>query len=416
MKQSRILAPVSLIAATVPLPFTAYFAGGLLHAFAEAAMIGGLADWFAVVALFRHPMGLPIPHTAILPRHRAKLTNGIIDMVQNRWLTKETILERIAGWNVSALLISALDDADNRTRLLRLLHGALSETLRGVDERRFAEQLTELLARNVHTQDILRWSSAAGGRAVQQGLHGTLFAYGIGRGGEWLNTPEIRRVIVKHLHEIAEQYASNPVRRIGKWMAESVNALNYDELAEAIVRTMGEELLRMRDDPAHPARSDFDRWMRTSIEGLENNSEVASVVEQWRSEMLDSGHAADLLAQPVQRLRSWILDDLGKEDSIIMHQLQGAIEKALRRFAENENAQQQLDRWLKEKIATIVEVHHGEIGDMVKSNLEKLDDTQLVRQIEEKVGDDLQFIRLNGAIVGGLVGMTIFLFKYFILS
>ncbi|MBE0644442.1 MAG: DUF445 domain-containing protein [Bacteroidetes bacterium] len=418
MKQSRVLAPVSLIAALVlfaaTLPFRDIFAGGLLHAFAEAAMIGGLADWFAVVALFHHPLGLPIPHTGILPRHRAKLTSGIIDMVQNRWLTKDTILERIVGWNVSALLLSTLDNAENRERLLRLLRGALGALLRDIDEKHFSERLTQLLARNVHTDDILRWTGAVGSRGVEQGLHGTLFAYGIGKGGEWLNTPEIRKVIVRHLHDIAEQYASNPVRRIGKWMAESVNALNYDDLAEAIVRTLGEELVRMRDDEAHPAREDFDRWMRGTIEGLQTNQEVRTVVEQWRTDMLDNGRASELLRQPVERLRAWLIGDLEKEDSVIMQQLRAAMEKALQGFATNEESQRQLDHWVKEKIATIVEQHHGEIGDMVKHNLEKLDDEELVRQIEEKVGDDLQFIRLNGAIVGGLVGTGIFLLKYFV--
>ncbi|MFZ1731348.1 MAG: DUF445 domain-containing protein [Bacteroidota bacterium] len=418
MKQSRILAPVSLIAATVlffaTLPFRDGFPGGLLQAFAEAAMIGGLADWFAVVALFRHPFGIPIPHTAILPRHRAKLSNSIIDMVQNRWLTKDTILERIAGWNVSGLLITALNIPENREALLRLLRNALGEVLRDIDERRFAERLSQLLAQNVQTDDILRWSSAIGKRGIEQGLHRSLFSFSIGQASTWLNTPEIRKVIVRHLHDIAAQYASNPLRRIGKWMAESVNALNYDDLAEAIVRSLGEEFENMRDNTAHPARDDFDKWMQKTIMGLEANAEVGRIVGEWRSDMLDGGRAAELLQQPVQRLRAWLLDDIEKEDSVLLQQLRAAMEKALQRFENNEASQQQLDHWVKEKIATLVEQHHGEIGAMVARNLDRLDDDELVRQIEEKVGDDLQYIRLNGAIVGGLVGTLIFLLKYYV--
>jgi uncharacterized membrane-anchored protein YjiN (DUF445 family) len=100
---------------------------------------------------------------------------------------------------------------------------------------------------------------------------------------------------------------------------------------------------------------------------------------------------------------------------VLLGQLRAAMEKALRRFTENEATQKQLDLWVKNKIATLVEQHHGEIGAMVARNLERLDDDELVRQIEEKVGDDLQYIRLNGAIVGGLVGACIFLFKYYLL-
>lgn len=419
MKQSRILAPISLVAATLlffaTLPFLEFFLGGLLHAFAEASMIGGLADWFAVVALFRQPFGLPIPHTAILPRHRAKLTSGIIDMVQNRWLTKDTILERIAGWNISARLLEALDDAENREHLLRLLRDALGEALNGIDERRFSERLSQLLARNIHTEDILQWTRTMGERGIELGWHRALFSHVIGQGADWFGTPKIRDVIVRHLRDIAEQYASNPMRRLGKWMAESVNALNYEDLAKAIVRTLSEELAQIRDDAAHPARTDFDHWLHKAVQGLDTNPELLAAVGQWRGDMLDNGRASALLLNPVQRLRSWLLDDLDKEDSVLVQQLRGALEGALRRFADDTARQQRLDQWIKEKVATLVDRHHGEIGSLVQHNLEKLDDKQLVRQVEEKVGDDLQYIRLNGAIVGGLVGAVIFLAKQFFL-
>ena len=419
MKSSHILAPASLVAASVlfvaTLPWHATFVGGLLHAFAEASMIGGLADWFAVVALFRHPLGLPIPHTAIIPRHRAKLTTGIIDMVQNRWLTKEVILEGIGGWNICALLLSTLDRAETRERILQLLRGALREGLRDVDETRLSGRLAQLLARSLQTGDILRWMKLLGERGLALGWQRTVFTHAVGQASEWLGTPSVRAVIVRHLRNVAEDYASNPVRRIGKWMAESVNALNYDDLAEAIVRTMGEEFARMQQDDAHPARGDFDRWLSAMIEGMETREDVRVRIEQWRTRMLESGRAAELLEQPVNRLRAWLLTDLDRDDSMLLLQLRGAMENALARFAEDEEAQRNLDRWSKEKIASLVDRYHGEIGAMVSRNLDRLDDDQLVRQIEEKAGADLQYIRVNGAIVGGLVGAAIFLLKYFFL-
>lgn len=374
-------------------------------------MIGGLADWFAVVALFRHPLGLPIPHTAIIPRHRAKLTTGIIDMVQNRWLTKDVILERISGWSISGFLLGAMAAEETRGRLLQLLRGALRDVLADIDTRRFAQRLADLLARSASTDDLLRWVRLLGERGMERGWHGQVFTHAVGQASDWLGTPEIRAVIVRHLRDIAEEYASNPLRRIGKWMAESVNALNYDDLAEAIVRTLGEEFDRMRRDDQHAARADFDRWLRTLLAELETRQDIRETVAQWRGELLDNGRAMELLEQPVQRLRGWLLDDLERDDSVIVQQLRQALDRALRRFTDDRSAQQRLDQWTREKIASLVDQYHGEIGAMVQRNLEKLDDEQLVRQIEEKAGDDLQFIRVNGAIVGGLVGATIFVLK-----
>lgn len=415
--KTRLLAPLSLVAAVllfaVTLPWTDTFIGGLLHAFAEAGMIGGLADWFAVVALFRHPFGIPIPHTAILPRHRARITTGIIDMVQNRWLTKETILERLASWNVAAALMTGLADPGTREGLLRMLRGTLRDLLRDMDDERFARRAAELLRENIRTGDLLRWLRAAGERGMQDNWHLVLFSQAVTQASGWLNTPEVRRVIVGHLRDIAERYADNPVRRLGKWMAESVNAVNYDDLAEAIVRTLGEELERMRGDKAHPARKDFEAWLSHAVSGIESNEELRAHVDGWRDDLLESGRLHDVLRGPVSRARAWLLEDLAREESIVMQQLGDALFRALDRFAEDAEAQQRLDTWIKERAAAFVDRNHGEIGRIVQRNLERLDDEQMVRQIEDKVGGDLQYIRVNGAIVGGMVGAVIYLAKYF---
>ncbi|MBR9977838.1 MAG: DUF445 domain-containing protein [Bacteroidetes bacterium] len=418
MSNTRILAPVSLALATalflVTLPLRDVFVWGLLHAFAEASMIGGLADWFAVVALFRHPLGIPIPHTAIILRHRAKITGAIIDMVQNRWLAKDAIRERIEGWNFSGMLLGTLETEENRERLLEGVQSVLKEIVRDFDEKRSAAYLTQIIARHVQGDDLLRWVRLAGRQGMAQGWHRNLFSHSIGYAAGWLNTPEIRAAIIHHLRDIAEQYASNPLRRIGIWLAENTNTLNYEELAEAIVRTIEDELARMRDEKDHPARTDFELWLKRMIDGLETNTELRTNLERWRHELLYSGRATELLERPVRRLRDWLLEDLEEKDSLVMQQLRTSLERGLQKFMENKAAQESLDHWLKEKIAALVEQHHGEIGAMVQRNLEKLDDKQMVRQIEEKVGGDLQYIRVNGAIVGGLVGACIFLLKYYV--
>ena len=416
MKRITLLAPVSLIAATLlffaTLPFEQHFVLGLLHAFAEAAMIGGLADWFAVVALFRHPFGLRIPHTAIIPKHRAKLTTGIIDMVQNRWLTKDTILERIASWNISSALLEALSAEHNRTALLRVVRSALTEMLRDVDDERFARRLLELLQRQIHTDDLLRWMQAAGKKGMEGGWHRVLFTHAIGRAAGWLERPEIRRVIIGHLQRIAEQYADNPVRRLGKWVAESTNTLNYEDLATAIVGTLNDELRRMQTDDAHPARDDFEQWLRATVADLPGNEDVRAHVDRWRQEMLAGKETPDALRKPIARMRDWALADLDRDDSVIMQQIGAVLLRAQQRFADSPESQQKVNSWIKTKIAELVERYHGEIGGIVERNLARLDDDQLVRQIEDKVGGDLQYIRVNGAVVGGLVGALIYLFKY----
>jgi uncharacterized membrane-anchored protein YjiN (DUF445 family) len=419
MKRTHLLAPASLIGATllvfVTLPFEDMFVTGLLHAFAEAGMIGGLADWFAVVALFRHPLGLPIPHTAILPKHRDKLSRGIIDMVQNRWLSKDTILERLASWNISSAVLSALSSEANRESLLRLLRGALMEMVRDVDDDRFSRNILSVLKKQITTDDILRWARAAGEKGIEGGWHGVVFTHAIGQAASWLEKPDIRKVIINHLQRIAEKYADNPFRRVGKWMAESVNALNYEDLAEAIVNTLSEELRRMQTEEQHPARADFAQWLTAALADIDQQEELRAHVERWREELFEGEGTPEMLRRPIARARAWVISDLGDTDSMIMKQVASALARAQERFSENVEAQRRFDDWIKRKIADLLEQYHGEIGSIVERNLAKLSDEQLVRQIEEKVGGDLQYIRVNGAVVGGLVGAGIYLFKYFLM-
>ncbi len=415
---ARRLAPISLAIATalfaVTLPFRDSFVVAIIHAFAEAAMIGGLADWFAVVALFRHPLGVPIPHTAIIQKHRAKITNAIIDMVQNRWLAKETILERISGWHIGQSAASWVAGPESRETLLRMMRGVLTELVRGTEAIRLAEKAAELLRDHVRDQDVLRWIRSLGGTALSWRWHDAALDAVLERLGPWLGTPEVRKLVIRNLRAVSEDYADGPLRRIGKWMAESVNALNYDDLADAILRTVAEELNHIRRDSSHPARADVERWLREMLDGIEQNEALLGALRRWRTELLESGRLVELLEVQLERLRERLLGDLASENSIVMQQVSQFVGQALDRFVADAHAQDALDQWLKERIASLVERYHGEIGGLVQRNLERLDDETLVTQIEEKVGGDLQYIRLNGAIVGGLVGTLLFLLKYII--
>lgn len=409
------LAPLSLIVAalifTVTLPFRNSFLGGLLHAFGEAAMVGGLADWFAVVALFRHPMGIPIPHTAIIPRHRNKLTASIIDMVQNRWLTRDTILEHIGAWNFGAALAQWLRETANRAALLNVLRGLLRDTVGSADSGRLGDLLMRLLRERVSDDDILRALRSLATQLMRQGHHNTALNVLLERLGPWLQAAEVRALIIRNLKAVAEEYAESPIRRLGKWMAESVNALNYDDLADAIIRTIADELRAIREQEQHPARADVNAWLHSFVDQLERQEALRRSLAKWREDMVDSGRAAAQLRDILERGRAWLLRDIDSEHSTSMHYLAQLLDQALDAFVQNSAAQQSLDGWIKERIAWAVDQYHGQIGAMVQRNLDRLDNDTLVRQIEEKVGPDLQFIRLNGAIVGGSVGMLLYLLK-----
>jgi len=412
---ARILAPASLAAAAalffITWPFEATFAGGLLHAFAEAAMIGGLADWFAVVALFRHPFGIPIPHTAIILKYRRKLTAGIGDAVQNSWLKKETILERLKLWKPGRALLASLDDQVNKNALLSALRALFLEVVKTADPSRTAAVLLPVLQDRLNADSLLRAVRSAGERITAMGWHRKALTPLLSYVADRLSEQRTHELLAENLRKAMEEYAESGLRRVGRRIAEALNVLNYEDLAASILIAIREDLRDFAGDDAHPLRQDFERWVRDIIEGLPRNEAVIGFLENAQQEFFSSESTKETINVIIGGILSRLKEDLDREASWLMRHAADMLDAGLERLSGDERALDAMDAWKIERIARAVENMHGEIGEIVRHNLNRLDDAQLVEQIESRVGSDLQYIRVNGALVGGFVGMAIHLVK-----
>lgn len=403
---TRHLATISLIAATLlfaaTFPVRHTFWGGLVHAFAEAAMIGGLADWFAVVALFRHPLGLPIPHTAILPAHRARLTQGIIDIVQNTWLHKDAIRARIDRWDVGATLAGWLASARARAAVGAAVRAVARELLAGLDAARLAPALRESLRTRITADDLARWLTTAGDRVLAERLHEPMLDTLLEGAARQLQSPDLVHTVSKMLREAADAYATSPMKKLGRWLAENAGALDYRDLARALLGAAAHDVDAMRRDAAHPLRRAIDERLREL---------PAALAPSLHHPLMTSPAVVEALEGAIERAAVWVRDDIEQGEGLLVTQINALLEQARARLAGDAAARAAVDTWIKERIVHIVDEHHGEIGALVRENLEKLDNAQLVAQIESKVGADLQYIRINGAVVGGLVGMLLYLLQ-----
>jgi uncharacterized membrane-anchored protein YjiN (DUF445 family) len=416
MKYTRILAPASLILASLlflaTLPYASGFVGGLLHAFAEASMVGGLADWFAVVALFRHPFGIPIPHTGILPRHRAKLTAGIIDMVQNSWLSKSAIQDRIRRWHILEKLLHAAEDPVMRASLRRMARTAHAEATRSLPADLAAGFAAGLIRDRVTAEEMMTAVKGLAEFAVAQDLHHAVLTRVLPGMSGWLRTDHVRDLVADNLRKASENYAVSPIRKLGKWMAERSSMLDYRELAYSVLRTAREEIEDLLQDPAHPLRSKFDAAIRTAVAALPHDESFRRMLEDMRGTACSSPAFIDTIARLIEQVNNRLGEDLAREDSAIMRFVFELLDHQIERIRRDAVLSSSAEQWLQDRIIAILDANHDEIGLLVRHNLEKLNDDQLVAQIEAKVGSDLQFIRVNGAVVGGLVGAVLYLAKY----
>jgi uncharacterized membrane-anchored protein YjiN (DUF445 family) len=371
----------------------------------EAAMVGGIADWFAVTAIFRRPLGLPFPHTAIIPRRRARLIQTIVSTVEEQWLSPEVIARRLERVAPSQWIVEWLQDARHVARIGDPLRDLIRRLGRVLTEPEVAEFAERVILRQLHELPI----DATAGRWLA-------------RAAENPATSDALRTAVLSLRNLAER--PQTAQELHWWVLRSARALRESgqrfvpfllrrkvvqrTVIEAALRYASAELAGAADDPAHPLRRFAVDGLRAFSERLSRGDpDAIAQVERLRSAVVESLETAPLVRQALAQLERQIEEELGTRDSRLSRLIDDKLHSAVLAYLGDAEHRATFDRWVRRTAVDLVRLHHHQIGVTVRESLEGLTDDQLVEQIEGRVGADLQFIRLNGALVGGLVGVAL---------
>jgi uncharacterized membrane-anchored protein YjiN (DUF445 family) len=369
---------------------------GYLAAFAEAAMVGALADWFAVVALFRHPMGIPIPHTAIIPTNKDRIGRTLANFVVTNFLTGESIRQRLektdltakaAEWlwtnakDVSDRIVAAapalgraLRDEDVR----RLLNGTLLAKLRAIEVAPLAGKVLKTVIAGEVLDEVI-------GASV--GLAEDLVV---------TNRALIEAQVRKRI-PLPDLLGISFVKdRLGRAIAEKVSVGILEDLQE------------MRRNERHPFRLQLLAKALELAEALQQSEAYRDKGERIKEEILQHPAVRAHLSGLVRDLVRDFEADLAAPDSRIRAQVERAVIGAAHLLMEDHALRAKLNGWLGEILANAAEQHGEEASQFIQDRVRKWDAVQLTQKIEEAVGRDLQYVRLNGTIVGGLVGLLIY--------
>ena len=393
-----LLAAVALAVAAYPV--RAHWWGGLVLAIAEAGIVGGLADWFAVTALFRHPLGLPIPHTAIIPANWELMARRVGSMVGDRVLTKDYVIHEIARFDIADLLARAAD---------RLKPADLETAVRAV-ARWAAEQVTPSatgdaatwLTRLARANPIAPLLATAIEIARKQGWDQRLIAAVAVALIEALDRPDFRTAVGDLVDEVLAGYRA----RMGVYPRLLMGLANTFGLIdrERLVTALHEALRKLADDPEDPLRRRLTDTLASLPERLRTDPALAARVEAAKEELLASPAMARLLEDAAAGLRKLVMTDLAAEPSELVGWIPARLARARRALAEDTALRQSLDRWLKERLTEMVDRYHDRVARFIERGVHALGPEGAVRLIEEHAGDDLQYIRVNGTVVGGLAG------------
>jgi len=361
-----------------------------LRAFAEAGMIGACADWFAVVALFRHPLGLPIPHTAIVPRNKERIGGAIGRFISNNFLSPAVLADRIAEIDIAGWVARWLLRPANARRIAQRTAGALPQILRALPR----EELNALLGGAVR-----HGIEAVPAAPLASKLLSVLWAQGE-------TQALVERMIVLAASALADRRDTVKAKvsaKSSRFIPSWVDSIIADRIVGGVT-----QLLEEMRDPAHPWRAEFSAFVDKLIDDLAVDPDMYARGEALKTEVLDN----PVVLQQVSRLWTELETKLDTDSASWLDPISGSLERSMISLGQwierDEKIHTTVNQRLRIAALRLVAPRRAEIGAFITEVVERWDTETLVNRLELQVGRDLQFIRINGTLVGGLVGLIIF--------
>ncbi|MBN9064734.1 MAG: DUF445 family protein [Rhizobiales bacterium] len=366
---------------------------GYLAAFAEAATIGGIADWYAVVALFRHPLGLPIPHTAIIPENQQRIADNLGGFIETQFLAPEPVARKLREVDFAAMMADWLADPKRSAALTgfvvklapRAFAAAEDSGLRNFVVQRAIAQLEELelapLAANILDT------------VTADGRHQVLL-------------DELMTAIHRILGD--EDSIATIRDKVRNELPTLFRVLRADAyLMKKIVKSSYAFLEEVKNDPNHALRAEFDGFVRNFIERLRNSPDYAARAEALKRDLLARPELRSLARNLWSNLRSFVESDLSSDHSLIRRQLDKLFVDIGRQLAADPTVRAEMNEGFVVALGSFIERQKSGVSAFIAEQVKGWDMAQLIRVIEMNIGRDLQYIRFNGMLIGGVAGLVL---------
>lgn len=367
----------------------------LMVAMAEAAMVGGLADWFAVVALFRHPLGQRwIPHTAIIPNKKNALGRALANFICDHFLDSGEVLRRVDEFNPGQRLAAALASPVHADRIGKFVVNLAPHLLQLLDSERLHRFLLGLVREQIQRADVADLGSQLLEVMTQDRRHQALLDSVLRDLGDVLGSEDTQHMIAGKISP--QLWSVLRLARLDDAVAE--------KLAAKIVAGVSDLISDMADDPDHELRLRFDDYVEAFIDRLRTDAALQQKVSELRDRVLDDPALAHYLRESWTRVLEWMRDDLQRDDSAIAGKVSDASRAIGDRLANDPSIQGWLNQWVLDTLAPLIDKYRGNIRDFIVERVERWDTRELVRELELSVGSDLQYIRYNGTAIGAVIG------------
>lgn len=363
---------------------------GFVNAGAEASMVGAIADWFAVTALFKHPMGLPIPHTALIPRRKSDLGRSLQDFVADNFLQEDIIRERVAIAQISQRIGTWLSSPANARKVVDEGSELTALALSKIRDDQVSEIVTEAIVPRLRDEPVAAMAGSLLQEVVRDDVHHGLVDLALTELYRWM----------EHNPDTFTEMLS---QRAPWWAPERLNEVVTERIYMEAVRWLAD----IRDDPDHHARHALDSMLAQLADDLLTDPSTQERLERLKLRILDHPQVLDTSVAIWNSLRKAFVTSLRDPDGAVRTRVLQEISAYAARLTRDDKLRAQLDTLVADAVVFGVQRYGNEITAVITATVERWDGKEAARKIELHVGRDLQFIRINGTIVGGLVGLAI---------
>jgi uncharacterized membrane-anchored protein YjiN (DUF445 family) len=370
-----------------------HWAWGYVASFAAAATVGGLADWYAVVALFRRPLGLPIPHTAIIPRNHQRIAENLGTFVETNFLAPEAVEKKLGEVDFAAQVAEWLSDRERSAALAGFVTKLLPQTLTAIDQSGLRVFLGERVRAELERVELAPLAAGLLSAVTETGRHQRLLNELLGALDKVLTNEEtlaaLREKIRKELPALFNLY------RADTYLLRKIVASTTAFIEEA------------RGDPNHALRREFDGFVQGFIERLRHSRDFAERAERLKHDLLARPEVVALAEGAWDSLRAFLERDAASEESQIRRQLETMLVDVGGQLARDAAIRAEINRGMVRVLADFVQSQKSGVGRFIADQVKSWDIDVLIGRIELTVGRDLQYIRFNGALIGGLAGLAL---------
>ncbi|MFE6736634.1 DUF445 domain-containing protein [Microbacterium sp. NPDC057650] len=362
-----------------------------VRAAAEGGMVGALADWFAVTALFRHPLGLPIPHTAIIPNRKDEIGRSLGEFVETNFLSAEVVRTKLEQTEVARRLGEWLRRPDHAERVAAEGATVATAVLHALSDDDVRDVIADLARQNLVDPE---WGPPAGAwleRIVDAGAHHGAVDLAVDSISTWLDAN-------------AHAFQGLVSRRLPSWVPGVAHRLVDDTVYREAVKFAH----AVRADPQHPARIAIDGYLARLADRLQHDPAMRAKLESAKSGLFDSPRVAALAAEAWQAAKTGLIRSLDDPQSGLRTRAASAIADIGTRLTTDAALQSRVDGWVTDAAVFAVDRYRHDIASIITDTIERWDPAETTEKIELMVGRDLQYIRLNGTVVGALAGVAIF--------